>query len=126
MGWNKLVEFVGFLFNWDDILTTKDTISSLLTAGFGYAAIKIDDITRKVDGFFGQLEETVDKFGNSASPTKELTSGADEKNKEVQEAQGGTSTTWATERLKNGGAGSNTKVKTNGKWSMIPSCLTAY
>ncbi|KAL1876851.1 hypothetical protein VTK73DRAFT_9153 [Phialemonium thermophilum] len=114
VGWNKLVEFVGFLFDWDDILTTKDTISSLLTAGFGYAAIKIDDITQKVDGFFEQLEETIDKFGNAALPTKEQTAETSDKNKKVQESQSGTSTSWATERLKNGGAGSKTKVKTKG------------
>ncbi|RBR22926.1 uncharacterized protein FIESC28_04224 [Fusarium coffeatum] len=114
VGWEKLVDFIGFIFSWDDILTTKDTISSTITAGLGYAAIKMDDISAKVDGFFTDLEKTVEQFGESIKLDKKLGGDNDPKDKKVAEAQSSTSTTWASERLKNGGAGTNTTVDYKG------------
>lgn len=110
------MDFIGFIFNWDDILATKNSISSTLTAGLGYAGLKIGDLMNGVDEFFDGLENTIDKFGNSIKTDRQL--------KEAQELQdstkgkkngGDTSINWAAERLKNGGAGSQTKVNLNGK-----------
>lgn len=125
VGWQKLVDFVGFIFNWDDILTTKDTISSTLTAGFGYAALKMDDLATKVDGFFDGLEKTIDEFGKSIKLDKALSDGEKGKDPKVEEAQTSTSTTWASERLKNGGAGSNTTVDFKGR-SLISDATLTY
>lgn len=115
MGWQKLVDFIGFIFDWDDILTTKNTISNMLTAGFGYAALKMDDLAEKVDSFFDGVEDTIDKLGSSIMTDKHLTAeGNGKKGSEVEGAQTSTSTSWASERLKNGGAGSNTTLDVKG------------
>ncbi|KAH0372867.1 hypothetical protein KCU65_g919, partial [Aureobasidium melanogenum] len=115
VGWEKLVDFVGFIFDWDDILATKDTISATITAGFGYAAIKMDDLTAKADGFFIYLENAVDEFGTKIKLDKKLSEGTDKKDDKVDDTSSSTSTGWASERLKNGGAGTNTSTDFQGE-----------
>lgn len=51
LGIQKLIDFVGFLFSWDDILATKNTISDLLTAGIEFGGMKISTIRQSVDRF---------------------------------------------------------------------------
>lgn len=114
MGWQKLVDFIGFIFSWDDILTTKDTMSSTITADFGYAGLKMDDLSAKVDGFFTNLEKTVDEFGTSIKLDEQVGGAEANKDGKVKDAQSPTSTTWASERLKNGGAGCDTTVHFKG------------
>jgi hypothetical protein len=100
------------LFNWGDILATKDTISSLLSSGMGYASTKIKGMTVKVDEVCDKLTHSIDEWGEAA-PTKKLNSAqGDESDKtgQITEAQGSTSCTWASERLKNGGAGTSTRA----------------
>ncbi|KAG9758073.1 hypothetical protein KCU73_g4084, partial [Aureobasidium melanogenum] len=115
VGWEKLVDFIGFIFNWDDILATKDTISATITAGFGYAAIKMDDLTAKADGFFTDLEKTVDEFGTKIKLDKKLNEKAGDKDENEDNKTSSTSTTWASERLKNGGAGTKTSADLKGE-----------
>ncbi|KAK1774877.1 hypothetical protein QBC45DRAFT_489404 [Copromyces sp. CBS 386.78] len=117
LGWEKLVDFVGFVFNWDDILATKDTISNTITAALGYGGSKIDHFSTRVDGFFDDLERTIDNFGTSVKLDKpEIDSAtkadtiANSSENQIKEAQSATATTWTSERLKNGGAGSETTV----------------
>jgi hypothetical protein len=102
VGWNKLVDFIGFIFSWGDIIDTKNTISSLLSAGFEYAAIKVDD-----------LAENVDNLGKDNLPSKSLTQD-DGKQKEEEDGKSSTSSSWIGERLKNGGAGQSTKIDAKG------------
>ncbi len=83
-------------------------------AGFGYAALKMDDLASKADDFFDGLEVIVDQFGTSIKLDKSLSNGENGKDPKVKEAQASTSSTWASERLKNGGAGSNTTVELKG------------
>lgn len=124
VGWQKLINFIGFIFRWDDILATKNTISSTITAGFGYAALKMDDISTKVDGFFANMEKTVDQFGTSIKLDKQIGNAESNKDDKVQDAQTSTSSNWASERLKNGGAGSDTTVDFKGaaQCELIPRC----
>ncbi|KAF7502179.1 hypothetical protein GJ744_006768 [Endocarpon pusillum] len=114
VGWQKLVDFIGFIFNWGDILTTKDTISQTITAGFGYAANKMDDLAVKVDGFFDRLERIIDQFGDSIKLDKQFSEGEGDRDKEIKASQTSTSSTWASERLKNGGAANDTKLESKG------------
>ncbi len=113
VGWNKLVDFIGFIFSWDDIIDTKNTISSLLSAGFEYAAIKVDDLAENVDGFFEGMEKTIDNLGKDSLPSKSLTQD-DGKKEEEENGKSSTSSSWIGERLKNGGAGQSTKIDAKG------------
>jgi hypothetical protein len=120
VGWNKLVDFVGFIFNWDDIKQTKNSISSTINAGFDYAGIKIDDVAVKVDGFFDGLERTIDQFGDGISAQKKISDkAAESSDPKSKDAQSSTQTTWAQERLKNGGAGSDSKADLQGKSYLV-------
>ncbi|TXC08244.1 hypothetical protein FocTR4_00004234 [Fusarium oxysporum f. sp. cubense] len=114
VGWQKLVDFIGFMFNWGDILATKNTISSTITAGLGYAATKMDHIQTKVDGFFTALENTVDQFGSSIKLDKQLGGKNLSCDQKVSDALSSTSTTWTSERLRNGGASTSTKADFQG------------
>lgn len=113
VGWNKLVDFIGFIFSWGDIIDTKNTISSLLSAGFEYAAIKVDDLAENVDGFFEGMEKTIDNLGKDNLPSKSLTQD-DGKKIEEEDGKSSTSSSWIGERLKNGGAGQSTKIDAKG------------
>ncbi|KAL9106679.1 MAG: hypothetical protein Q9227_008331 [Pyrenula ochraceoflavens] len=108
VGWQKLKDFVGFLFNWSDIKETKNTISALLTAGIGAAGDKVGDVEKKVDGFFDSIVKQIDSLGTSASAKKIAKSSDSQASK--SDSSNGTGATWAQERLKNGGATSSTQV----------------
>lgn len=113
VGWNKLVDFISFISSWDDIIDIKNTISSLLSVGFEYAAIKVDDLAGNVDGFFEGMEKTINNLGKDNIPSKSLTEDDGEK-KEEDDGKSSTSSSWVGERLKNGGAGQNTKIVAKG------------
>jgi hypothetical protein len=105
------------LFNWDDIKQTKNTVSTLITASIGAAGDKVGDIEKKVDSFFANLEKKIDTFG-AVGPQK-IT--ADQRDKaQKDESNNGTSSSWAQERLKNGGATTSTQFE-KGQW--ISSCF---
>jgi len=77
--------------------------------------MKMDDMVAKVDEVFDTLENTVDQMGNTVSTKQEIKAETDAK-PEVKEAQTSTSTTWASERLKNGGAATETSVDLKGNF----------
>lgn len=107
VGWQKLKDFVGFIFNWGDIKDTKNTISSLITASIGAGSDKVGDLEKKVDGFFDSLESKIDDFA-AVGPrisANQKSSGSDDS------SSNGTGASWAQERLKNGGATSSTQVE---------------
>lgn len=108
VGWQKLKDFVGFVFNWGDIKDTKNTISTLLTASIGAASDKVGDLERSVDGFFDGLEKKIDEFG-SVGPKKITANQADKASD--SESSNSTGASWAQERLKNGGATTSTEVE---------------
>jgi hypothetical protein len=101
-----LKDFAGFVFNWGDIKETKNTISSLITAGIGAAGDKAGDFEKKVDGFFGDLEKKIDEFAAVGPRISAKQAGG--VSDDVSSA--GTRASWAQERLKNGGATSSTEV----------------
>jgi hypothetical protein len=63
---------------------------------------------KKVDGFFADLEKKIDAFG--AVGPKKITASQNDK-KKADDSNNGTSSSWAQERLKNGGATSNTQFE---------------
>lgn len=106
VGWQKLKDFVGFIFNWEDIKETKNTISTLITASIGAACDKVGDIEKKVDSFFDNLDKKIDQFG-PVGPQKIM---ANQNGKSQRTESNGTSASWTQERLKNGGATSSTQL----------------
>jgi hypothetical protein len=121
-GWDTLVEWIGFIFSWGDILETKDTISSVLTAGIELGQIKVGDITNTIDGFFVSLLADVDRLMVTQNGTQSLSGSSGSQDSDHQTVEDTTSSTkfnWAGERLKNGGAGTSTQIVTNSKSTPI-------
>lgn len=119
-GWDKLVEWVGFIFSWGDILETKDTISSIISAGIELGEMKVGDVTNTIDGFFVGLLNDVDSLMVTSNGGKSLSGSSGSSYNGSQTVQDTTSSTkfnWAGERLKNGGAGTSTQIVTNSKFS---------
>ena len=51
LGWEKLTEFIGFIFSWDDMMETKDTIIGLLNGGIDFAEHKVESLNEHVDRY---------------------------------------------------------------------------
>lgn len=107
-----MIEFIGFIFNWDDIIATKNQISTILTAGCELVANKLGSAADKVDDFFnpllaniGDVEVTYDVDVSPDSGKEEDASG------EVVDANNSTCANWASERMKNGGLRNSNAVR---------------
>ncbi|KZS87301.1 hypothetical protein SISNIDRAFT_491158 [Sistotremastrum niveocremeum HHB9708] len=56
IGWKKLVNVVGFIFNWEDIKHTRDSIKSMFNAGFDFGSQWLLNHRTNVETFFDELE----------------------------------------------------------------------
>jgi len=98
-----VVEWVGFIFSWDDIIETKNTISSVLTAGIELGQMKVGDVAKTVDGLFVGLLADVDNLMATVDGTQSLSGNSGSQQSGGQSIQDTTSSTkfnWAGERLK--------------------------
>lgn len=78
----------------------------------------MDFVLTKVDGFFDFLEAKVDQMGTLNQLNGSI--GKDEsRDSKSKDADNSTQVRWAQERLKNGGAGSKTRLSTKGKHQTV-------
>ncbi|NET36140.1 MAG: hypothetical protein F6K19_29630 [Cyanothece sp. SIO1E1] len=63
-GIKKFIEFLQFLFNWDDILDTQRYLVSAINAGFDYATQQVEAVKAPVSAFIDNLQDTVEKGMN--------------------------------------------------------------
>ncbi|KAK2758180.1 hypothetical protein FQN54_004024 [Arachnomyces sp. PD_36] len=114
VGFEKLIEFIGYLFNWDDILQTKNQVSTLIDAGCDLAAAKAREDASAVDKFFDDLLAKIDGIEIKKDANVSPNSGSDKSQAPaVYDAQHSTSFNWTSERMKNGGLGSSKAVAQN-------------
>ncbi|KAL3422840.1 Vegetative incompatibility protein HET-E-1-like protein 20 [Phlyctema vagabunda] len=112
VGIEKLIEFIGFIFDWDDILKTKDTVSALITAGCDLAARKVGAAASAVDGYFDGILAKIDGIEavKDISASSSSGTGNDTSSTKVNDAQHSTSFNWTGERMKNGGMSTSSDV----------------
>ncbi|KAH8802584.1 hypothetical protein F5884DRAFT_683783 [Xylogone sp. PMI_703] len=111
LGIDKLIEFAGFLFAWDDIIQTKNTISSLLNTGLDYASSQIINAEAKVDQFFDNLKKLA---GTPAtSPVEQMNANSAPSDQTTLASSHNTSVKWTGERYKNGGASDSSEISGN-------------
>lgn len=55
----ELIEWLGFLFDWDDILQTQETIIRFTNEAITCAVDYLDTAKEEVDEFFGELKQKV-------------------------------------------------------------------
>ncbi|MGF1459028.1 MAG: hypothetical protein ACFBSG_08375 [Leptolyngbyaceae cyanobacterium] len=68
-GIKKFIEFLQFLFNWDDILDTQRYLVSSINAGFDYAVKQVEAVKGPVSDFIDNLQDTVEKGMNELITT---------------------------------------------------------
>ena len=68
-GIKKFIEFLQFLFNWDDILDTQKYLVQSINDGFDYVAQQVDAIKAPVSNFMDELQETVEEGMNALVET---------------------------------------------------------
>ncbi|ESA36374.1 egf domain-containing protein [Leptolyngbya sp. Heron Island J] len=68
-GIKKFIEFLQFLFNWDDILDTQRYLVGAINAGFDYASQQADAAKAPVSAFMDNLQETVEEGMNQLITT---------------------------------------------------------
>lgn len=125
MAWETLIEFLGFIFNWGDIVQTKDQFSALITAGFNLARNKMggaaDGVNQYFDGLLAKIDGLEIKKDVNVSPK----SGSGySKPSLIQDSEHGTALNWTSERMKNGGIQSSQAVKEDSEWSSITQTKT--
>ncbi|KAL2002673.1 hypothetical protein VTN02DRAFT_6208 [Thermoascus thermophilus] len=112
VAWETLIEFLGFIFNWGDIVQTKDQFSALITAGFNLARNKMggaaDGVNQYFDGLLAKIDGLEIKKDVNVSPK----SGSGySKPSLIQDSEHGTALNWTSERMKNGGIQTSQAVK---------------
>ncbi|KAF7557530.1 hypothetical protein G7Z17_g514 [Cylindrodendrum hubeiense] len=107
LGWNKLVEFVGFFFSWQDILETKETIKGLMNAGLDYVADGVEGFNSEIEGFFLDLQSSIPGLTDKAKAKIEssrLNQATKADEKKAKDVGSNTQSKWVGERMKNGGS----------------------
>lgn len=82
----KLIEFIGFLFAWDDILTTADSINVYLNAGLSYGVSQIDGLKKVVDTCIENIISTVNT--GEVKPTNTATASNQQDTQATTQTQG--------------------------------------
>ncbi|KAG6853600.1 hypothetical protein C0991_002923 [Blastosporella zonata] len=59
---SKIIAFVGFLFNWSDILFTRDVIVEMVNVGLDWAEESVHLLGDYVDEFFDDIKEKVENL----------------------------------------------------------------
>ncbi|KAH0836030.1 hypothetical protein FOPE_04183 [Fonsecaea pedrosoi] len=100
LGWDKLLDFLGHLFGWDDIKNTSDDIYNLLLGSVDWISDGIHKVEPKVEGFFDNLKGII-KVPTLTQPasTNQSQSG---KSSSSAKASDSPAFNYLTDRMKNG------------------------
>jgi hypothetical protein len=121
LGWEKLCDFVGFVFDWQDILHTKKAIKDMINSGSDFLAFKVESAKDKIDSyavlilchdyslclhtyrFFGDIDDKVDTIkGLLGSQTaKELISQDVQEDDQMKGYMESPAAKWVGERMRN-------------------------
>ena len=134
----KLIDFLGFLFSWDDILDTADSMVTMLNAGLDYGEQQLTQTETDVKNWLQNLKKTVkdqlpmlskhDFKDTSLTRDDQLRSpqiGSTEQ--EHQESvEGGVGCNWASYQLQYGGSFTNGTMKSSSTKSNVHSLLQPF
>ncbi|MCB0703967.1 MAG: hypothetical protein KDC34_01600 [Saprospiraceae bacterium] len=62
LAFEELIKWLGFLFNWEDILTTSRVMSNLAEKSLDFANYKIEGLEQVITDFFEKQKETITNF----------------------------------------------------------------
>lgn len=103
VGIKKLIEFVGFLFSWNDIIDTSDSIVAYLNAGLAYGG---DQLTKLDEVAKAWIEDLRVEMGNKVKPD-DIPTGTTtfdpSATSQTEQIQDGVSYNWSAYQMKHGG-----------------------
>ena len=118
---DKLIDFLGFLFNWDDVLDTTDSLTALLNAGLDYGERLLEQTEPNVKNWLENLKKMIKSqvtviaaygFGDVGADTKSQQKKQIRRSEQDSEAavKGGVAYNWPSYQLTYGGAASSGTV----------------
>jgi hypothetical protein len=112
IGWEKLCDFVGFLFSWGDIIDTKNTLSGLLTSNLSFVQGKVEAKRAEVRETFKSVRKIV---ADAVYPKKIKASvNAEGKNPKANSATSGSAFNMTSYHMKNGSMDKNSQLAEGG------------
>jgi hypothetical protein len=100
----KLIEFIGFLFEWQDILQTADSIITFIDVGLSYGTSQIGGLRKAVDGYIQTLRDTV--TNGKLKPPNTVTASDEQDSKstlEMKAAQNGVAYNFGSYHMQHSG-----------------------
>ncbi|GJJ76408.1 hypothetical protein EMPS_08767 [Entomortierella parvispora] len=109
-GIDKIIQWVGFLFGWDDILSTHDSFVNVVNNLFDLAPSAFSEMEASVDGWFGQLKDNLqllDTKNSSLTSTYDPMSASKIKadTGPINAAFNTSGSNWSSYQLEHGGVG---------------------
>lgn len=110
VGLQKLIEFIGFLFSWGDILDTADSIVAFMNAGLNYAQDQVSGLKAQEQQFMQTLRNSV----NNRQAPETVAAGSESKDSEETDSMNATKNgvgyNWASYQVVYGGMAQNGKI----------------
>lgn len=110
VGVQKLIAFVGFIFQWGDILDTSESIVAFINAGLGYAQDQVSGLKAKEQQFMQTLKDSV----NNRQAPENVAAGTETKDpretSDMDAAKNSVAYNWASYQVTYGGMAQNGKI----------------
>ncbi|KZT11135.1 uncharacterized protein LAESUDRAFT_754825 [Laetiporus sulphureus 93-53] len=106
---DKIIEWLGFVFEWGDILDTHNIISGIVTTAMDIAIAKVETFEQVIDGWFQQADFMISALDAIPGDVRDRLTGPSEVNAEYQAADKTTSvnnapgSNWSSYQIKHGG-----------------------
>ncbi|RDX49441.1 hypothetical protein OH76DRAFT_1556378 [Lentinus brumalis] len=110
---DKLIEWLGFLFEWDDIKETHRMIVAMTNAAIDCAVDKVHDFRTVVDGWFDKADDMIKALDTIPPEARDRSLGAQESDKEVNgdekyaKLHSSPGANWSSYQAKHGGVGNS-------------------
>ncbi|TFK81376.1 hypothetical protein K466DRAFT_569058 [Polyporus arcularius HHB13444] len=110
---DKLIEWLGFLFEWDDIKETHNMIVAMANAAIDCAVDKALDFRTVVDGWFDKADDMIKALDTIPPEARDRSVSAQESDKEVKgdetyaKLHSSPGANWSSYQVKHGGVGNS-------------------
>ena len=110
VGVQALIDFIGFIFSWDDILTTSDSIVAVINAGLDYGQDQIAGLQAQEAAWIrGLKEDTANRVEPVTAATGSETKDPDE-TASMDSANNGVGYNWVSYQVTYGGMGTTSAI----------------
>ncbi|KAI1143196.1 hypothetical protein F5Y05DRAFT_367831 [Hypoxylon sp. FL0543] len=111
---DKLIEYVGFLFQWDDILTTTDSLVALFNSGLDYGQLKVGALEKTAKSWVGatksEIKDALARIRSQNQNELGQVSKSDVSAKEDNPMEGSVAFNWVGYQIQHGGVVTNATI----------------